>query len=109
MHVLTNVLNTHRDSTEEEDAFHLEIQNESWNLATMFAEIPHKAVCDNSLYNEIFNEDNFQCMVNEPEIMDCLFALSDDKIYLNLRFENLAESPLNIEHICDEQYADNNF
>ena len=35
------------------------------------------------------------------------FALSDDESCLNLPFENITESPLNIKHMRDKQYADN--
>ena len=34
-------------------------------------------------------------------------TLSNDESYLNLPFENVTESPLNIKHMRDKQYADN--
>ena len=49
---------------------------------------------------EILNEDNFYSLVEDPLLVDCFLALSDDESYLNLPFENVRESPLNLK-ICE--------
>ena len=61
--VLKNVLNTNRDSTEEEDPteddLYSEFKNNSWkSVATMFDEVP-LIESEYMSHIEIYNEDNF--------------------------------------------------
>ena len=71
----------------------------------MFAEIPMKEF-KNTNHIEILNKDNFYSLVDDPELADCFLAFSDDESYLNLPFETVLESPLNLQHMCDKQYKD---
>ena len=72
----------------------------------MFAEVP-LIESEFTSHVEIYSEDNFHCLVNEPEIMECFLALSDNESYQNLPFKNVTENPLNLKHMRDKQYADN--
>ena len=106
--ILPNVLKINHESKEEDDDY-LAIDEDHWNLATFIAELTRNEINNNiSNYIEIINEDNFYCLIDEPEIMDCLFALNDEESYLNLPFQNVDENPLNLEHMRDKQYADEN-
>jgi transposase InsO family protein len=56
--------------------------------------------------NAVASNAYYSSVLDDREFCECMLALPDEECYLNLPFENVDESPLNLEHMREQQYAD---